>query len=138
MEEQEQGLRLDSEAVIETPKPKRLWTSYYAKSGKHPKAVAITVVPLRTLRGLAHYPLLAPTGSLLSRWKKHLIDEFQYHEEYLVLLVKRGTPLQLLEGIADGSVLLCYERSDCFCHRHIAAGYLRRAGPDKVIIEELS
>jgi uncharacterized protein (DUF488 family) len=100
-------------------------------------AVATSLRPPVFVPGIKHYPLLAPTGALLSRWRKRLITEQQYTEEYLSILAKRGTPLQLLEGIEEGSVLLCYERTGSFCHRHIAAGYLRRAGADKVVIEEL-
>lgn len=100
-------------------------------------AVAITVVPLRALPNLKHYAPLAPTGTLLSRYKKGLCDEFEYTEIYLGLIASRRTPLEIVNELADGSVLLCYERPGSFCHRHIAAGYIRRAGPDKVTIEEL-
>jgi uncharacterized protein (DUF488 family) len=119
--------------------PKHIFTSYFAKAGRLPKAVAITVrPPLKAFPDIAHLPALAPSGYILTRYKAGKMTEQEYTELYLGTLNQRGlTPLQVLSKLEDGAILVCYEGPHRFCHRHLAAGWLKRAGPKAVIIQEL-
>lgn len=108
---------------------KILFTGYYAKHGKDPLAVAISVVTPRWYPGMKHYSPLAPTWKLVEAYKMGIIGHQEYTKEYLSILDRRGkTALQMVEELAEGSVLLCYEKPPEFCHRHIAAHFLSRSG----------
>jgi uncharacterized protein YeaO (DUF488 family) len=119
---------------------KRLFTSYYAKPGLLPnqKAVAVSVAVPHWLRhlGIRHCPELAPSPKLLQDFKEGRCDEQEYKVRYLYGLALRGkTPQQVADSLPEGSVLLCYEKSGKFCHRHLAARWLE-SGAD-VAVEEL-
>jgi hypothetical protein len=60
-------------------------TSYFAKSSKHPKAVAITIKRPQFYKG-RHYPKLAPKPWFLKKYKKDKDENFyieQYYKEVL-------------------------------------------------------
>lgn len=114
---------------------KILYTSYFAKADlSNPLAYAITVkVPdwagKNEGRRLNHCPDLAPTFRMLRLYKNNYITEAQYKDMYLHELNSRGkTPQQVADALPDGAILLCYERRGQFCHRHIAAEWLREGG----------
>lgn len=112
---------------------KTLYTSYFAKADlSNPLAYAITVrTPPWAGRKLNHCPDLAPTSRMLSLYKNGYITEAQYTDMYLHELRARGkTPQQVADALPDGAILLCYEGKGKFCHRHIAAEWLREGGID--------
>lgn len=43
---------------------------------------------------------------------------------YLIELKKKFTPEQILEMLPDKCILLCYEKTGDFCHRHLLAEWL--------------
>lgn len=47
-----------------------------------------------------------------------------YVTEYYKTVLSKFHPDDLLHIIPDGSILLCYEEPEDFCHRNIIAGYL--------------
>jgi hypothetical protein len=111
---------------------KQLFTSYFARSGKHPNAVAISAKAPPFYNG-PFYSKLAPSWDLLRAYKSGKVDERGYTEWYLRLLAERKlTPQQAAEELEEGSVLLCYEGPGKFCHRHIAAEWLEAGGSVKV------
>lgn len=113
---------------------KTFFTSYYARSGTNPNALAISIVSPPFYKG-AKYLLLAPTWDLLKAYKAGTVDERGYTEWYLRLLAERKlTPKKVVEEIKEGSVLLCYEGPGKFCHRHIVAEWLE-AGADAKVTE---
>lgn len=113
---------------------KTLHTSYYAKSGNHPKAVSISANAPAFYVG-DKYLALAPSWELLRAYKSGQVDEDGYTEWFLRLLKERQlVPQQVADNLADGSVLLCYEKSGDFCHRYIVAEWLE-AGADVEITE---
>lgn len=115
--------------------PKLLYTSYFAKSGKDPMAYAITVRVPHFAPKMPHLQPLAPTGTMLSLYKHGHINQTQYTNAYLRLLEERGkTPQEVADLLPSGAVLLCYEGYPGFCHRHIAAEWLRKGG---ILIREL-
>lgn len=104
---------------------KRLYTSYYARSGKHPDAIAISAKAPPFYKGRFYSPL-APTWELLRAYKSGKVDERGYTEWYLRLLIeeRKLIPQQVVDELKDGSILLCYEGPGKFCHRHIAAEWI--------------
>lgn len=113
---------------------KKLYTSYYARSGTHPNAVAISIISPGFYKG-KKYLKLAPTWDLLKAYKSGQVDDKGYTEWYLRLLNERNlTPEQVVAELEEGSVLLCYEGPGKFCHRHVVAEWLE-AGADVEVTE---
>ena len=110
----------------------KLYTGYFAKTkeykaaGLHPVSIA-RVTPV-------HIPceklgIFAPPPGLLTDFKQNpeLSDE-EYKERYLkhlqsIDIKKTLSSLPPLNN-EEGYVLMCYEKPDDFCHRHILADYL--------------
>lgn len=119
----------------------QLFTSYFGRRTAgdwrlRPNAVAITTVRPGWAPRMLHCKDLAPTWTIVKAVKEGRITSEKYTELYLKLLENRGkTPQQVVNGLVDKSILLCYCGRDSFCHRHIAAKWLRE-GAD-VRIEEL-
>lgn len=112
---------------------KQLHTSYYAKSGKDGKAVAISLVYPSFFRR-RWYPQLAPTYPILSAYKEGKINEEEYELLYLDLLEneRKLTPQGVADSLPEGSILICYESPGKFCHRHIVARWLEQGADVKV------
>lgn len=95
-------------------------TSYFARAGNHPKAVAICQGIPKFYRG-ASYRELAPSWALV---KEHDLDV--YTKLYMAQLNKLD-PQKVIDDllrINDDPILLCYERPESFCHRHLVADWL--------------
>ena len=78
------------------------------------------------------FKALAPSEELLSWWKSLPLEEqarIDAQDFYEKLYRAHLSKLNLVEiaTILDGKTLLCFERSDEFCHRHIVAKWLREA-----------
>ena len=75
------------------------------------------------------YPKLAPKLSFWKVWHDNIgkISEEEnnryYVEEYWNQVLSKLDPEEVYREL-DGSVLLCYEDNDKFCHRHIVAAWL--------------
>lgn len=111
---------------------KRLYTSYYARSGKNPKSISISAKSPFFYKGRA-YLNLAPSWELLGDYKDGIIDAYGYTERYGQLLKDRGiTPEKVVGDLEDGSIMLCYEGPGKFCHRHIVAVWLNQSGKAEV------
>jgi hypothetical protein len=69
---------------------------------------------------------LCPSSSLLGKYKRKEIDE----QEYTRIYIEEVEPnLDLaIEQIQDGDVLCCWEPEGKFCHRRIAASFLKSRG----------
>lgn len=80
-----------------------------------------------THSGYEHASILAPTGDLLSSYRKKEISWRQYEASYLALLAARRVEERLSMQTLDGACLLCSEATPEHCHRRLAAEYLSRA-----------
>lgn len=73
--------------------------------------------------------LLAPKESFFRIWRNNqgVIDELDnnkyYMEEFYNQILKQLDPEEIYHTL-DNSILLCYEDSNQFCHRHIVAAWL--------------
>ena len=73
-----------------------------------------------------HLPEFAPTKSLLDSYKKGHISWDAYERDYLELIKERRPHERLNRIEADEMCLLCSESSAHFCHRRLAAEYLKK------------
>lgn len=99
-----------------------LFTSYFTRAGYHPSAVSISRWPPATFKG-PEYTLLAPAQDLLLDYKNGIVDDNEYVRRFMIQL-SHIDPNKVITDILPGSILLCYEGSRQFCHRHIVAEWL--------------
>ncbi len=103
-----------------------LFTGYYAKHGNHPNAVAISQGVPEWFHGRVN-KLVAPDWDIIMAYKNGQITEEEYTKRYTAQLDRIGIN-KILTSFKDGDVLLCYEKSGRFCHRHILAEWLEYYG----------
>lgn len=108
----------------------------YTKMGYTPVSIA-QFIP-KWFKG-ATYRKLSPSPDLLSRWKNGLCNKEEYTEEFNEYLSKlnREEVLHDLASLTDSDqiILVCFEKSSDFCHRHLVAEWLSN---ENFSIEELS
>ena len=97
-------------------------TSYYAKSHNHPNAVSIAGKAPHWYKG-REYKKLAPKWWFFSRYKEDGNEE-AYIDAYLEEVLDKLDPQEVYKDLGENAVMLCWESSDKFCHRHIVAGWL--------------
>lgn len=106
----------------------KLYTSNYARNGKHMDAVAISIrAPWWYNR--KQYPALAPTWDMVLGVKNGTMTTEEYTVEFNKILSKLD-PQAVANELGDGAIMLCYESPNAFCHRHLVAEWMRGAGID--------
>lgn len=106
-----------------------IYTGYYAKVTKYKsinktlKLISISRTSPYGIKLNGSVPILAPSSDLLSDYKSGLVSQLEYKERYLNQL--KRIDLKSIENKLQNCILLCYECSSDFCHRHILAEYLR-------------
>ncbi len=98
-------------------------TSNFARSGSHPRAVAISRTQPRGWTGRVYEPL-APSWRLLAAAKSGAIDEDEYIRRYRAEILSKLDPAGVYADLGEDAVLLCWERSGAFCHRRLVAEWL--------------
>lgn len=109
-------------------KENMIYTSYFAMAHKiedKDKLLSIALWPPKNTN-IQWTPYLAPTKEILLRYKEDH-DEEAYTKAY------RAQVLDILDvdkvaAYLQGRILLCYERPEAFCHRHIVAQWLNENG----------
>ena len=109
-----------------------LYTSYYGNSRKFPTNAIKVSISLSKPQSFAtdmDLKWLAPTWTMLSKYKaNHNAQE--YIKEYAKILQKNFAEIEkfLYWAIADQRdiILLCWEASGKFCHRHLFAEYANK------------
>lgn len=110
-----------------------LYTSYFANWRKYKKIsaflISVTRFPPKYIdfkkEGICHWPILAPSKTLLNAYKEGLISKDNFRKEYLIQISNDTESVKALNTIRDtldngtNITLICYERSSEFCHRHI-------------------
>lgn len=113
----------------------KIYTSYFGKSKalakSHPDYVQVAICgkmmfPWKGLR----YKKLAPKIGFFTEWKKNHDNDYyvsRFNEEVLAPLT-RDAVLKELAALVGGDdktiVLMCYEKPQDFCHRHLVARWL--------------
>jgi uncharacterized protein YeaO (DUF488 family) len=95
-------------------------TSNFARSGSHPKAVAISRSQPRGWTGRAYEPL-APSWRLVQEAKSGAIDDDEYTRRYREEVLSKLDPATVYADLGEDAVLLCWENSGAFCHRRLVA-----------------
>lgn len=116
----------------------RIYTSYFANIDNLKKADIYCVAMCLKVPSFFNGPNIqsvAPTASILTEHKNNHDDE-QYKKRYIneVLCIYRFHPeylINLLKNMSEGKdvALLCYERPEDFCHRHIFAEWFNEKIP---------
>lgn len=102
------------------------YTSYFARSCNHPNALSISCSVPKWYNGRQN-KLVAPSWELVNGIKSGTITREEYTKTYLAKLNRLGID-KVISTLQDGDVLLCWEASGDFCHRHILAEWLRQYG----------
>lgn len=111
-----------------------IYTSYYGKRDFGALVpVSISIWPPKGYSGLK-FPKIAPTAEMLREYKR-TGNEYDYKYHYWHDVLKKYNPTDLyldLEKLTDGKdcVLLCFEKPDDFCHRHLFATWMNKNGYD--------
>lgn len=72
------------------------------------------------------YPKLAPTWEMINGIKHGGWTEADYTDAYMHTVLAYLDADEVVDDLFDGSILLCYEVSSDFCHRHIAAEWIQQ------------
>lgn len=111
-----------------------IYTSYFGKLRKLPT----NIVPI-SICGKApdwyagfQYRKLAPKWEFFNKWKQNQDNDY-YTECFNKQVLNTLNPAEVvaaLNTMADGKdiALICYEKSDDFCHRHLVAEWLEKNG----------
>ena len=98
-------------------------TSYFAKyRGEQGISIASKSPP--GFKG-KKFPELFPPIRIVINYKAGKITESQYTEVYKREILKKLNPAAVFAELGPDAVLLCWEGSDKFCHRHIVAKWLK-------------
>lgn len=94
---------------------------------------------LRTIAGVdyKHEPLLAPTESMLTAYKKQKGDWATYEKQFRKLMEERHIEKQFTPAMMDGVCLLCSEAKPHHCHRRLVCDYLNEKWGGALTVEHL-
>ena len=111
-----------------------IYTGYFAKEKYYPKRLKRYCITrfrpkwlspdIKTIEGLA------PTKNILLDYKEGVLSEAEYIKRYtesILSKIDEEDTAKLAEQLQN-SILLCYEKPEDFCHRHIIADWLNRNG----------
>ena len=115
----------------------KIYTSYFAMLRRIPDNIVPISICLKApywYKGI-QYKTLAPTGDIFSQHKANPNEDLyttRFNHEVLGVL-DREQVVREIERLGDGNdvVLLCYEKSTSFCHRHLVAAWLNTLLEDK-------
>lgn len=119
----------------------KIYTSYFGIANKFPPNFTLVSIALKTpdwFKGKT-YPHLAPSSSILSQYKQ-CQNQSVYVERYTNDILSKldfDTVIRDLKKLSsenENIVLLCYEKSNEPCHRHIVSKWMRDNGIDCVEI----
>lgn len=114
---------------------KHLFTSYYAvckgsevvlPTGDFGQTFSISVKPPWWWKPKRHFAPLAPDKAIVRAYKKGQISNRQYTRLYIDQLNANVDAEKMVEHLPDNAVLLCYEKPEDFCHRHLAAWWIEK------------
>lgn len=111
----------------------KIWTSYYANAKNLPSSITPIAISLSVPKSESFkiYKKLCPTWFMLNEYKEDN-DKNKYTERFNILLkrVNCDKVVKELQELSEGKdvCLLCYEKPDDFCHRHLVAKHLKNNG----------
>lgn len=112
----------------------QIYTSYFGVAKKLPKEliqISVCLNPPRGYSGL-EYKVIAPNWDILSSWKRNPNTDnyIRAYNSQILNKLNQSTVYHQLKELSGGKdcVLLCYEKSTDFCHRHLFAEWMNKAG----------
>ena len=119
-----------------------MYTGYFAKIKTYEKA---GLIPIAICGGIPNwykglwYKKLAPKWSFFNEWKngtEHKGDNDYYIQHFNNEVLDKLSVSLVVEDLqkiantknTDKIILLCYEKSGDFCHRHLVADWLTKNG----------
>lgn len=113
----------------------QVWTTCFSNlkmvSGKDSEIIPLSIaryMPKNLQGDIQSLPELFPSKSLLSSYKKGKVDYENYKKIYYNEVLKNLDVKNLIKKIktfGNKVVLVCYEKPDDFCHRHIVSHWLK-------------
>ena len=105
-----------------------IYTSYFAKAKYIENDKKLVSIARFSPKGLtiASAPELMPTKEILLKYKQDGNEE-EYIEAYHRDVLSKLSPSKIAIKYRN-KVLLCYERPEAFCHRHLIAQWLKDHG----------
>lgn len=111
-----------------------IYTSYFAYIRKLPQdivPIAISASIPKSVR-MTMYQKLAPSYDILMTWKR-TPDREKYIKDYNEQILSRldaNKVVNELYRLSHGKnvALICYEKPEDFCHRHLVAEWLTESG----------
>lgn len=111
-----------------------IYTSYFAKLKRLPESIVPISIALKAPPGYTglRYPKLAPRYNFFAEWRR--THDNAYYVERFQNTVLAGLNVNwtfdTLMYLSGGKqvALICYERPESFCHRHIVAEWFRKNG----------
>ena len=121
-----------------------IYTSYIYKSSS---ISALGITPISIAQGkprgleILYYRDLAPPWSLIREYKQ-TGDRDQYTRIYFEAVLNKLNQFQVIADLivlahSTNIALLCYEKPEKFCHRHLVAKWLNLALPEGTKVKEL-
>lgn len=105
---------------------KRLYTSYFNSIGwKKKEAISIAGKSPIWYLG-AEYKKLAPKFWFFEKYKRDK-DKKYYTEQYYKEVLNQLDPEEVYNDLGQNSILLCWEKTGEFCHRHLVAEWLSKS-----------
>ena len=102
-------------------------TSYFASPKilkREYKLVSVSQKPPDWIKVDLIYKKLCPSWNLVMPYKEGKITKEQYTERYYNEVLNKLDPARTYEELGEDAILLCYEKSMQFCHRHIVSKWL--------------
>ncbi len=105
-----------------------MFTSYYFSPKIDPAAMDLVAIS-RSVPGYMKnkvrvYGPLCPQWSLVMAYKDKRISDPEYVREYAESVLHKLDPAAVYRELGPNAVLLCWERPESFCHRHLVAKWL--------------
>lgn len=110
----------------------KIYTSYYAKCRKIPHTITRISIAGKAPTGYRgiEYKVLAPKKDFFMKWKDNHDNDYyiECFNKQVLSVLNPADVYNRLEELSGGQdiVLLCYEKSGDFCHRHLVADWLSK------------
>ena len=104
-----------------------IYTGYFAKMDKYPTELERVSIARFTPKGIniRKYEKLMPSQNILTFYK-NTGNESDYRDAYNAMLMRID-----VDKVADdleNCILLCYEKPESFCHRHLVSAWFTKHG----------
>ena len=106
-------------------------TSYFFsnKLNKEQKLISISASIPKNIKNILLpniiiYKPLCPTWKIIQDYKRQIISKEEYTRIYIGYFLNNLNAAKVYQELGNDAILLCWERPNKFCHRHIVAEWL--------------